>query len=76
VGLPLIRFALGHHNADRTADDTWTEDLEVDETYAGLEDDTAELSVVEDEARPEQPEQDLREEQRRKLRRWAGQLAA
>jgi hypothetical protein len=76
VGLPLIRFALGRPAADRSADDTWTEDLDVDESNAGLEDDTAEQTVMEDEARSEQVEQTLREEQLRKLRRWGGQLAA
>ncbi|MFI5591169.1 hypothetical protein ACIA5G_39385 [Amycolatopsis sp. NPDC051758] len=75
LGLPLIRFALGRPQRASPPQREWTEQLDVDESHSGLDEDSAEEDVADD-AGADQATQALRAQQLAKLRRWAVQLAA
>ncbi|OXM75055.1 hypothetical protein CF166_00155 [Amycolatopsis sp. KNN50.9b] len=75
LGVTLVDLALARKRDDRVDTGIWSEDLDADETEAGLEEETAEsVDAVQND--PDGPPQGLAEKQRRTLRRWALKLAA
>ncbi len=82
LGVALVDFALARSPGDTQDAEAWSEDLDTDESEAGLEEDTAESVDAARQDPPDDPngadeeQWGLSKEQKRRLRAWARKLVA
>jgi hypothetical protein len=82
LGVALVDFALARSAGDAQDVEAWSEDLDVDESEAGLEEETAESvdaelnDAADDPDGTDEEQSGLSEEQKRRLRAWARKLVA